>query len=76
MDGDLQRPVINAARDAWIPTVKIRCTRINQWAIGSHNSPRIGADAADLRGSTWSSRAGTKLFCLAFSWRPWRLCGE
>ena len=36
---------------ACIRTAKIRRIRVNQRAIGMHNSPRINADAADPRGS-------------------------
>jgi hypothetical protein len=37
-------------KDAYIRTRKIRRIRENQRAIGSINSPRIDADAADQRG--------------------------
>ena len=41
----------NPGKDASIRTAKIRRIRVDQRAIGMHNSPRINADAADLRGS-------------------------
>src|SRR5947208_1707468 len=45
------RAATNLAKDAFIRTARIRHIRVDQRAISMHYSPRIDADAADLRGS-------------------------
>src|SRR2546426_6893159 len=45
------RGATKPAEDASIRTAEIRRIRVDQRAIGMHNSPQINADAADLRES-------------------------